>query len=174
MMPLAGRGPEGFASHAFFERSKLKALSVRQPWAWCIFHAGKDVENRSFHYKYRGPCFIHSPTNFDHDGYEYLKAHGIRVPSRAHFLKADLFGRMVGVVQIKCTLPKVYDEPCPVNFWFTGPYGLFLDREKIEFEYPFKFRGQRGLYQIDMGLVAAKLRDGDWTRLRAYLNISST
>jgi hypothetical protein len=24
------------------------ALSVRQPWAWAILHAGKDVENRSF------------------------------------------------------------------------------------------------------------------------------
>ena len=24
-----------------------KALSVRQPWAWAILHAGKDVENRS-------------------------------------------------------------------------------------------------------------------------------
>jgi hypothetical protein len=24
----------------------VKALSVRQPWAWAILHAGKDVENR--------------------------------------------------------------------------------------------------------------------------------
>ena len=25
----------------------MKAISVRQPWAWAIIHAGKDVENRS-------------------------------------------------------------------------------------------------------------------------------
>ena len=24
-----------------------QAFSVRQPWAWAILHAGKDVENRS-------------------------------------------------------------------------------------------------------------------------------
>ena len=22
------------------------AISIRQPWAWAIFHAGKDIENR--------------------------------------------------------------------------------------------------------------------------------
>jgi len=22
----------------------MKALSIRQPWAWCIVHAGKDAE----------------------------------------------------------------------------------------------------------------------------------
>ena len=25
----------------------MLALSIRQPWAWAIIHAGKDVENRS-------------------------------------------------------------------------------------------------------------------------------
>lgn len=31
---------------------ELLALSVRQPWAWAILHAGKDVENR----KWRAPA----------------------------------------------------------------------------------------------------------------------
>jgi len=26
----------------------MKALSTRQPWAWAMFHAGKDVENRDW------------------------------------------------------------------------------------------------------------------------------
>lgn len=26
----------------------MKALTVRQPWAWAIVHAGKDVENRTW------------------------------------------------------------------------------------------------------------------------------
>ena len=25
----------------------LRAISIRQPWAWAVVHAGKDVENRS-------------------------------------------------------------------------------------------------------------------------------
>lgn len=26
----------------------MKVLTVRQPWAWAIFHAGKNVENRTW------------------------------------------------------------------------------------------------------------------------------
>ena len=26
----------------------MKALTVKQPWAWAIIHGGKDVENRSW------------------------------------------------------------------------------------------------------------------------------
>lgn len=37
-----------------------KALSIRQPWAWAIIHAGKDVENRNWSTKFRGPVCIHA------------------------------------------------------------------------------------------------------------------
>jgi hypothetical protein len=38
----------------------MKVLSVRQCWAWAIFHAGKDVENRTWRTHYRGPLGIHA------------------------------------------------------------------------------------------------------------------
>ena len=38
----------------------MKALTVRQPWAWAIIHAGKDIENRSWTTSYRGPLSIHA------------------------------------------------------------------------------------------------------------------
>jgi hypothetical protein len=37
----------------------MRALSVRQPWAWAICH-GKDVENRSKGTKHRGLLAIHA------------------------------------------------------------------------------------------------------------------
>jgi hypothetical protein len=37
----------------------VKILTVRQPWAWAFFSAGKDVENRSRRTNYRGPLAIH-------------------------------------------------------------------------------------------------------------------
>lgn len=38
----------------------MKTLTVRQPWAWAIFH-GKPVENRSnWHYKHTGALAIHA------------------------------------------------------------------------------------------------------------------
>jgi hypothetical protein len=43
----------------------MKALSIRQPWAWLILHAGKDIENRdrkprnpALHF--RGSFLIHA------------------------------------------------------------------------------------------------------------------
>lgn len=37
-----------------------KAVSVRQPWAWAISRAGKDVENRAWSTMYRGELYIHA------------------------------------------------------------------------------------------------------------------
>lgn len=39
----------------------MKAISVRQPWAWAILHAGKRIENRDWKgCSYRGPILIHA------------------------------------------------------------------------------------------------------------------
>lgn len=40
--------------------SDLRALTVRQPWAWAIVHGGKPVENRTWEMKYRGPLWLHA------------------------------------------------------------------------------------------------------------------
>lgn len=39
---------------------KTLILSIRQPWAWLIMHAGKDIENRSWPTKVRGRVLIHT------------------------------------------------------------------------------------------------------------------
>lgn len=38
----------------------MKALSIRQPWAWLIIHGGKDIENRTWHTKFRGRFLVHA------------------------------------------------------------------------------------------------------------------
>lgn len=41
----------------------MKALTVRQPWAWAIIHGGKLIENRSpgaIGWRHRGPLAIHA------------------------------------------------------------------------------------------------------------------
>lgn len=38
----------------------MKALTVQQPWAWAIVHGGKDIENRTQAWSYRGPLAIHA------------------------------------------------------------------------------------------------------------------
>jgi hypothetical protein len=41
-------------------------ISIRQPWAWAIFNAGKDVENRSWNTEYRGRLWIQAGKVFDY------------------------------------------------------------------------------------------------------------
>lgn len=43
----------------------VKALTMRQPWAWATIYGGKDVENRRWRTAYRGPLLIHAAKNAD-------------------------------------------------------------------------------------------------------------
>jgi len=38
----------------------MKAISIRQPWAWLIVNGYKDIENRSWPTKFRGRVLIHA------------------------------------------------------------------------------------------------------------------
>ncbi len=57
----------------------MKALSIRQPWAWAILHAGKRIENRDWRAapSYRGPLLIHASKGCT--GLEYQDAAGSMV-----------------------------------------------------------------------------------------------
>lgn len=46
----------------------LRCLTVRQPWAWAIAHAGKTVENRTLRTEYRGTIGIHSALTWSQTG----------------------------------------------------------------------------------------------------------
>lgn len=48
----------------------MKALSIRQPWAWLIVNGFKDIENRSWHTKYRGPVLIHASKGLTRKEYD--------------------------------------------------------------------------------------------------------
>jgi len=45
----------------------VKALTIRQPWAWAVIYGGKDVENRRRRTSYRGPLLIHAGMDADPD-----------------------------------------------------------------------------------------------------------
>ncbi|WP_027947192.1 ASCH domain-containing protein [Amycolatopsis taiwanensis] len=43
----------------------MKALTVKQPWAWAIAAGHKPIENRSWTTSYRGPLAIHAGKTID-------------------------------------------------------------------------------------------------------------
>ncbi|MCB2188832.1 MAG: ASCH domain-containing protein [Deltaproteobacteria bacterium] len=50
----------------------MKCLSIRQPWASLIVAGMKDVENRSWATKYRGPVLIHAAATVADTSPHYL------------------------------------------------------------------------------------------------------
>jgi hypothetical protein len=104
------------------------ALSVRQPWAWAIVHAGKDVENRSWSRvpkswrERRGPVAIHAARGMTRREYEdarrFMERLGVEVPP-AHELRR---GGIIGSVKVVA----VVNEFHPPNPWFVGPLGFVL------------------------------------------------
>ena len=104
---------------------RLKALSVRQPWAWAIIHAGKDIENRSWQavnhgLRVRGRICIHAAKGMTRDEYEGARAFidglGYHTPD-AHALHR---GGIIGEVDVVDVVSQS-DSP-----WFFGPRGLVL------------------------------------------------
>jgi hypothetical protein len=126
------------------------ALSVRQPWAWAIIHAGKDIENRMWKrpnpgLNVRGRVCIHASKGVTQD--EYQDANiviGKASKTHAHSpMPYNLkYGYIIGTVEI-VDVVKAHDSP-----WFQGPFaglvGLVLaNPEPIE---PIRISGALGFF----------------------------
>jgi ASCH domain len=73
----------------------MKIISIRQPWASLIASGAKDVENRTWPTRYRGPILIHAsqrPDNISREDIE--RRFGISPPSR------QPLGGVVGIADI--------------------------------------------------------------------------
>lgn len=104
----------------------MKALSIRQPWAWLIVNGYKDVENRTWPTSMRGTVLIHASKGMTDAEYDAALAfirskHAIShlagiVPSPHELERGGLVG---GAYIQEC----VTQYPSP---WFTGPHGFAL------------------------------------------------
>ena len=80
----------------------MKALSVRQPWAYAIMYLGKDVENRTRLTRYRGPVAIHATrctrAEFMQAAETIRGICGVKVPPWEAMKES--FGQVIGVVDL--------------------------------------------------------------------------
>lgn len=85
--------------------TEMKALTVKQPWAWTIVAGYKDVENRSRRTNFRGPLLIHAGAELDPAGFQFLWEAGLYKA-----LPKDLpLGGLVGMANVvDCT--KAYES----------------------------------------------------------------
>jgi hypothetical protein len=116
----------------------MKALSIRQPWAWLIVMGYKDVENRTWSTRFRGRFLVHAGKKFDHTGYRWVASEmGLAMPEPHEFA----CGGIVGMAEIVDCVTQ-HDSP-----WFFGPYGFVLENAR-----PLQFaplRGSLGFFDVD-------------------------
>ncbi len=135
----------------------MRALSIKQPWIYCITDLGKRVENRSW----KPPnsiihqCIaLHASKQWDN-----MEAREIAsdVGNFDHYL-------------VRCEAPRgaivataviwgwLSDEPNPDpkhvrnNKWFAGPYGWLLSEVK-KLSSPIPCKGNLGLWHVDDEIV---------------------
>ena len=74
----------------------MKALSIRQPWAWLIVRGGKDIENRSWHTKYRGRFLVHAAKGMTSNEFTqallYCLERGLPMPDRDDMQRGGIIG----------------------------------------------------------------------------------
>lgn len=105
------------------------ALSIRQPWAWAIIHAGKDVENRDWPTRFRGPVCIHAAKGMTLREYEtahnFMWSNRLATPPGAR--EESVFQEQVldrgGIIGTAEIVDCVEASASP---WFFGRYGFVL------------------------------------------------
>lgn len=96
----------------------MKALSIRQPYAWLIVNGHKDVENRTWRTPYRGPVLIHAGKTYpkrDHeDDFDCYAAQGYPAD------RESMLGGIVGIANITGCVTSSDSR------WWIGPVGFTL------------------------------------------------
>lgn len=98
----------------------LKVLNIAQPNAHYIFHAGKNIENRSMHTTMRGTIAIYASKTYDRERFE-----------AADVEREDCdFGVILGFVDlVDCVTEETLGKG--MKKWFHGPYGYVLANPRL-------------------------------------------
>ena len=115
-----------------------------QPWAALIVHGVKDIENRSWSTRFRGPVLIHSGKKFDDFAQDDVDG-GIHPVTGEQFEEPDGItyptGGIVGMAEI---VGCVSQSSSP---WFVGEFGFLIRNAR---PLPFRpCRGQLGFFTPD-------------------------
>ena len=120
----------------------MKALSIRQPWAWLILHAGKDVENRDWPTSFRGRFLIHASKGMTRDEYENGLLTLEEIDRRIQLPPFEALARG-GIVGTAVLVDCVRESESP---WFFGAYGFEL-RDVMPL--PFRpYKGALGFFEV--------------------------
>jgi ASCH domain len=136
----------------------MKAISIRQPWAWAIMHAGKDIENRQWSTRVRGRVLVHAAKGLTRDEYQSTLDWYCTTPlgtDAAMPRMSDLArGGIIGSVEIVDCVTKSSSP------WFFGFYGFVLRNPQ---PLPFvPFCGSLGFFDVPDHLIKRNDAEMHW------------
>lgn len=145
----------------------MKAITVRQPWAWAIMQAGKNVENRSRNIvgSYRGPLVIHAAQRLDPDALNECAARsGHSVSSLIGTLLYNPMGEQgaaLGIVDLidsheswECaSLEECPDHARHCSRWAEGNGRHLVLSNPRPFAEPIPYKGRLGLWEFPDDLL---------------------
>lgn len=114
----------------------MKALSIRQPWAWLIINGGKNIENRTWPTKFRGQVLVHAAKGMTRAEYDDASLRvAMAIDSKIQIPAFEVLerGGIIGSVEV---VDCVQQSESP---WFMGPHGFVLWNRK-----PLPFRPLKG------------------------------
>lgn len=128
----------------------MKAISIRQPWAWLIINGGKDIENRTWATKLRRRVLVHAAKGLTRKEYEaaidFIVEQGIPpLPFELPAFEQLERGGIIGSVLIEGCVESDQSR------WFTGPYGFVLgEPEPMPF---IPLKGRLGFFEVNESLL---------------------
>lgn len=137
----------------------VKAITVRQPWAWATAMGHKPIENRSWTTSYRGPLAIHAASRWDDAGAASLQAivrimRQLRLPfprTLAEDKPYSELGKVIAVGELTgiCTAGQ-RGEPCGCGPWAQDGQAHWAVADVRRLAEPFPARGRLQLWDVDL------------------------
>ena len=119
----------------------MKALTIRQPWAWAILAGRKTVENRSYPTAHRGPLLVHAGAS--RSSLIDTLPDGTVVPN------ALAFGCLVGTVEL---MDCVRVDQLPPGPFVCGPWCWLLANPR-SLRTPIPYVGRQRMFDVPDGFV---------------------
>ena len=124
----------------------MKALSIRQPWAWLICKGFKDIENREWSTNFRGRIYIHAGKTMDMSVpaltiTEEWILERLTPEQRNEYYTAQFYrGAIIGEVDIVDCVDNSFSP------WFIGRYGFVLANPTL-YEKPISCKGRLRFFE---------------------------
>lgn len=148
----------------------MRVLTVQQPWAWAIVEGGKDVENRTQLWSYRGPLAIHAGTRLSDRGFESPLIQAATTDASYHgddVIRFQARGAVIGVVDLVDVHHYAGSGPgavdCCESEWAEESYDEHGGKTRLDIVHlvlenprpiaPIPARGRLGLWTPDADLL---------------------